>query len=293
MTYIHDNQYIKCVCRSGDEFIIDADDYDKIQPYNWFWHNGRVEGNVGGKGRRVTLGRVIIPDLPAHVAVRQHILGNDYTKINLYLDNEFIDKGDYYEVITRRGTFLIDKDDKVKIDKWHWRINTHRYAEAVIDGRCIQLHRYIMGLSAFSSYDEVIDHINRDRLDNRKINLRVVDQKTNINNADYSSRSTSGIPGVYYDKHIKKWRGQYRDGEKIYNLGLHETKESIERERDHCIQCLLNGREYQTPRHNLSQTGERYIYKLRNGYVVKTKDKYVGFNKDFNQCLLMKRNANI
>ena len=44
---------------------------------------------------------------------------------------------------------------------------------------------------------DVIDHINRDPLDNRKINLRIVSRSINSTNAKERTESKSGIRGVY------------------------------------------------------------------------------------------------
>lgn len=50
------------------------------------------------------------------------------------------------------------------------------------------------------SPDGVIDHINRDKLDNRISNLRCVDQAENSRNATYGENKETGFVGVYLDK---------------------------------------------------------------------------------------------
>lgn len=53
----------------------------------------------------------------------------------------------------------------------------------------------------------VVDHINGDKLDNRRVNLRVGKQGRNIMN-NYRPRrdNVSGIVGVYFDVKVKRWK---------------------------------------------------------------------------------------
>lgn len=51
-----------------------------------------------------------------------------------------------------------------------------------------------------------IDHINRNTLDNRWINLRDVSKKENLRNKGLDKRSKSGCSGVYYRKIYDHWR---------------------------------------------------------------------------------------
>jgi hypothetical protein len=289
MEYTFCDETVVCKCKSGEVFLIDAGDLETIRPYNWFFHNGVVEGNLGGKGKRVTLARTILGVTEKRVFVRQKIKNNDYRKQNLYKDNEYIDKGDYYEVVSQRGTFLIDKEDKTKIQQWHWRINTQNYAEAIINGERILLHRMLKGLPGFEAYEEVIDHINRNRLDNRKSNLRIVTQRENTRNGSGCPGRTSGIPGIYYCRSQNRWRGIIRVGDSKYDIGLHKTKEEALDEALRCIETVDRGLAYTHTSHvRPSSTGEKYIYRASSGYAVRVRDKYIGFSRDLQECVRMR-----
>lgn len=76
------------------------------------------------------------------------------------------------------------------LDKYKWH-STDGYAAAFIDGRIQLLHRYIMG-----SESEFYDHINRNRRDNRKRNLRSVTRLENNRNITPMKISSSDYPGV-------------------------------------------------------------------------------------------------
>ena len=51
----------------------------------------------------------------------------------------------------------------------------------------------------------VVDHINRDKLDNRKVNLRFVTQRQNCCNTKTNKNNTSGHTGIHWNKEINKW----------------------------------------------------------------------------------------
>lgn len=80
--------------------------------------------------------------------------------------------------------------------------------------------------------DGDVDHINRDKLDDRWSNLRLATRSQNMANVALRSNSTSGFIGVTFDKARGKWRAQIRiDGRKV-NLGRYATAEEAARVYD-------------------------------------------------------------
>jgi len=61
--------------------------------------------------------------------------------------------------------------------------------------------------------DITVDHINRNGLDNRKSNLRLVDRRTQTINHGIKSNNTSGVTGVSYYKKSKHWVATWLDGD--------------------------------------------------------------------------------
>ena len=51
----------------------------------------------------------------------------------------------------------------------------------------------------------MVDHINRNKKDNRKLNLRIVSAQQNSMNKSIQKNNKSGISGVYYCIERKKW----------------------------------------------------------------------------------------
>jgi hypothetical protein len=58
-----------------------------------------------------------------------------------------------------------------------------------------------------------IDHINRDRLDNRRDNLRAVEHRYNMQNRGLDANNTSGYRGVVYRKKENRWAAQAETSE--------------------------------------------------------------------------------
>lgn len=76
------------------------------------------------------------------------------------------------------------------------------------------LHRRI----AQPSKGECVDHINGDKLDNRRSNLRLCDESQNAANR-HAVLSKSGLKGVCWEKQTRKWRATITVHYKQISLG--------------------------------------------------------------------------
>lgn len=83
-----------------------------------------------------------------------------------------------------------------------------------------KLHRVIMGVT--NSKIEV-DHINHDRLDNRKKNLRICSHALNGQNLPIKKNNTSGFSGVQWDKARKLWKTRIKLNYKEIHIGRYAT----------------------------------------------------------------------
>jgi hypothetical protein len=158
-----------------------------------------------------------------------------YRKYGEIIDNK--PKSDVIDCIDHAELILYDKQGKevartiidleyvdiVKDYKWH--LSVYGYATSKKVGK---LHRFIMNCPD----DMVIDHINRDPLDNRRENLRICTQQQNNMNKSIQSNNTSGIPGVYWNKNRNKWVARITVNKKTKSLGYYTTlKEAAEARR--------------------------------------------------------------
>ncbi|GAC1645621.1 MAG: hypothetical protein NVS4B6_19160 [Mycobacterium sp.] len=85
------------------------------------------------------------------------------------------------------------------------------------------LHRELVNAPPFVAGGLQVDHINHDRLDNRRANLRIVDGAGNAQNT--SARvGTSSYRGVSFDRVKRLWRAQAKQGGIGHVLGLFETE---------------------------------------------------------------------
>ena len=105
-------------------------------------------------------------------------------------------------------------------------INKCGYRHIKIDGHVYYAHR-LAWLHFHGRWpDDMIDHINGDRADNRICNLREATNSQNMQNTGKPSTNKSGHKGVCWDKCRQKWAVEIRiNGYKIH-LGRFYTIEN-------------------------------------------------------------------
>ena len=126
---------------------------------------------------------------------------------------------------------LVDVDDLQMVGQHTWRLSSHGYAvrSAMEGGRkqTIYLHREIGGTPAGLA----TDHVNGDRLDNRRSNLRTATPgQNNANGQDRPRRS--GYRGVYWHRPSKKWVSQISVKGRLRHLGLFDDPEEAAKAYD-------------------------------------------------------------
>jgi hypothetical protein len=89
----------------------------------------------------------------------------------------------------------------------------------------LKLHRVIYTMVYGRISDEkVIDHIDRNPMNNRIDNLREVDMLVNSRNAKKPNNNTSGVAGISLCKKTKRWRSFISLGKKQIHLGNYKDK---------------------------------------------------------------------
>lgn len=111
------------------------------------------------------------------------------------------------------------------------------YLQILIQGRKYLIHRLVW-LYHYGYMPSQIDHINRDRSDNRLENLRECSYSQNHGNRGLGKNNTSGAKGVYLDKRDGYWfvrmaneyKGRFKtkdDAIKAYDIAAREYFENF------------------------------------------------------------------
>jgi len=98
------------------------------------------------------------------------------------------------------------------------------YFRVKVGSKSYLLHRVIY-LMYHPDYVGDLDHINRDKLDNRLENLRPCNRPQNVVNSHVRSDNTSGYKGVIFHKATGKYQAQTMHFGKRIHIGLFPTPE--------------------------------------------------------------------
>jgi hypothetical protein len=123
--------------------------------------------------------------------------------------------------------FVFDKEDYPSVCERAWHLASNQYISSAFqcgDGkrRELYLHNLVMGLDLFpgKGTKESVDHINRNGLDNRKENLRIVSQRQQNMNQPKKKRNVilpenCGLKPEEIPRHIWYVRAQGQHGDRF------------------------------------------------------------------------------
>lgn len=108
---------------------------------------------------------------------------------------------------------LSPEDEWILLEKTVYSSGSSGYYRIKLDGgKYIYLHRFILD----AKHGELVDHINRDKSDNRRENLRVATKSTN----NYNRNSDNKLGrGIYFDKCGDRYRACISVNNKTIKLG--------------------------------------------------------------------------
>lgn len=112
---------------------------------------------------------------------------------------------------------ICDADDYDLVKGYNWRQNKFGYIirRNNKSNNHITLHRLINKTIG----NDYTDHINHDKLDNRKINLRTCNNQQNQHNQKLKITNKSGYKGISWAKKSNKWLVSIKYNNKTINLG--------------------------------------------------------------------------
>lgn len=129
-----------------------------------------------------------------------------------------------YLLLRNGGQTIVDDDMYDYLSQWSWGRVAGRYAGRSITkngaSRILYLHRYIND----TPDGQDTDHINQDKLDNRRCNLRTLARSQNMRNC-MQRNNTSGYRGVSWHTQRNKWTARAKIGGIYKSLGLYDTPE--------------------------------------------------------------------
>lgn len=123
----------------------------------------------------------------------------------------------------------VSPQDSVLEDICTWSLSSGGYAVGWIGESPKKMHRVILGLLD----GQICDHINRDKLDNRRENLRVCTLSQNAaNSTKLRKQNKSGFRGVSWNTRANKWHVRVQRGNKDFIVGHFLCKEEAARAYD-------------------------------------------------------------
>jgi hypothetical protein len=241
-----------------EEIIVDDDDYEKFGGMRWYLSSGYPStGRLDGANGIDRLSRLIMglergdrvrvdyingdlldnrkENLRVRVTGRRPTLPSGSKKAQEAIAKKEADWAELAKtpqaIVTQRGNEV-----RYSVDDWPilcrhlWLENTQGYAYCNMRNegggrRKVLMHRLILGIEDNSQLEG--DHINRNRLDNRRENLRTCTPAENTRNIGVPRHNTSGYKGVSFHKATGKWQAAIGSGKKgsRTHLGIFPTAE--------------------------------------------------------------------
>lgn len=141
------------------------------------------------------------------------------------------DTGEFFRKYKTRSSKLIDTKPNASTGYIHIRLYNNGESKKYAAHRLAFL--YVNGYQP-----KQVDHINRDRCDNRISNLREADDGINSKNRNKRSDNTSGYTGVTWNESHKKWVARININGNRHLIGEFKEKEEAIFERIKYVKML-------------------------------------------------------
>lgn len=125
----------------------------------------------------------------------------------------------------KKNYCLLDDEDWFLCSKYSWSITNQGYVRTLLKTvnrkrYYVNMHRFILNLI---DPKIIVDHINMDKTDNRKSNLRICKHQQNQFNRPYQINNKWNYKGVSFCKRKNRFRALIKlNGKQIY-IGVYKT----------------------------------------------------------------------
>lgn len=157
--------------------------------------------------------------------------------------------------LTKGFEAIVDDEDFERFNRFSWHAvfsPSGWYARRAVRTKKLSatyfLHREILAPSS----ELVVDHINRNTLDNRRENLRAVSPSLNRMNSVKAS-TKAGFKGAHWDRTRGMWRADLALGGERHKGPRRGTEEEAARDYDDLVRRLVG----ENGRYNFPREGER------------------------------------
>jgi len=132
--------------------------------------------------------------------------------------------------LTQGNVAVVDDEDYEMLAQKKWYCSYNGYAVRSVKiasgkKRTVMMHRAILDASS----GLCVDHINHDKLDNRRANLRLCSTAENCRNARKHTATTSRFKGVHWYKAYAKWRAMIMVDRRPIHIGYFDDEDEAAR----------------------------------------------------------------
>jgi hypothetical protein len=181
-------------------------------------------------------------------AANAWIIDQNAAEGNIRVKNIVYRNGTQYRCKLTLGRFFLFDERDLPVVQDHIWFFSNGYVKATVDKKEVHFTHVLLGPNLPFT---MVDHFNRNSLDNRRSNLRRVPTRTNLINRSKSTNNTSGVTGVYYHKRNHHWMAQWvdesgkrhRKGFPIRSYGEEVAKKKAIAHRKHVEESLAHYKE--------------------------------------------------
>lgn len=128
------------------------------------------------------------------------------------------------ELSNNKGVALVDDKDYDMLMKYKWCFcDSYAQTSITISPKNQKTYRMTHFINNISK-DKETDHIDHNKLNNQKYNLRIVTRSQNMMNKSCHKNTTSEFKGVSWKTSNKKWVAQISINKKVNYIGLFNSE---------------------------------------------------------------------